>query len=148
MHRNTPGRAALLSALALAQVGRLVDLAAEVDAWPGYEVLRGPETGLVPLPARADGSGELFVLADLLTTHISICDQNGYTGIGWVLGDNAEHALWIARWDAFLQEPRSAERYALRLLATLEEDREQRNRQRESELQTTQVEFFTLGNPG
>lgn len=139
-------RSQVLATLALAPPAQLRELATWVPDWPSYELLLGPQLGTLLLPARADVEGDPFCLTDLLVTQVHIRDARGYEGLGWLLGDDAEHALWIARWDALLQDTSSWESWGRLLMEALQKSIDDDNACQHAQYRATQVDFFNLEN--
>lgn len=132
-----------LAVLAHAGAAELAGLAAQ-QPLPEYQWLRRPEVGMLMLRGRVGGSGAPFNLAEVTVTRCTLRSADGHIGSGQVLGRDRQHATWIARLDAALQE--SARREAL-LQAVVEPLARQQAARRDEALRdaaASRVEFFTL----
>ena len=76
---------------------------------PPYRLLRGPETGLVMVRARAGGTGARFNLGEMTVTRCSVGLPDGTVGHAWVGGRSPRHAELAAVFDALLQDPERAQ---------------------------------------
>lgn len=111
---------------------------------PGYDLLRAPEIGLVQIQARMGGTGERFFAGDATLTRAAIRLHSGTLGYGYVLGRDKAHAERCAVIDALLQEPPHFQTLMETLISPLEADRAARLAARQSEVNTSRVDFFTL----
>ena len=66
-----------MSALALAPETRLREAWESLPAKPQYKIVRGPETGLVMIRARAGNSGERFNLGEMTVTRCTVNVDDG-----------------------------------------------------------------------
>jgi alpha-D-ribose 1-methylphosphonate 5-triphosphate synthase subunit PhnG len=103
-----------------------------------------PETGMVMVQARADGTGAPFCLGEMAVTRCMVQVMDSIQGYAMVPGSDYEHARLAALFDALLQMPAFHDR----LMATLMADLKTRERQKQQalarEIADTTVEFFTL----
>ena len=127
----------------------LADGAALAAAWdaladpPAFDVVRGPETGLVMLRGRIGGGGAPFNAGEAAMTRCVVQLADGAVGFGHVLGRDGAHAKAIALLDALAQNPaRTAEVDAI--LAPFAEARATADAERAAEVAATRVEFFTM----
>ena len=123
--------------LALASTKRLETGLASVTP-PAYEVVRGPETGLVMIRGRVGNTGDAFNVGEALVTRC-VVSLGARLGYAWVLGEDARHAE-LALW----QTKDYAERLDRELLPVLEAERAARVRADAAAVEPTRVDFFTL----
>ena len=113
--------------LALASVERLeAGLSAVMP--PDYEIVRGPETGLVMIRGRVGNTGDAFNVGEALATRCVVSLKDGCLGYAWVLGEDARRAEALDR----------------ELLPELEAERARRVREDAAAVEPTRVDFFTL----
>jgi alpha-D-ribose 1-methylphosphonate 5-triphosphate synthase subunit PhnG len=101
-------RRAWLAMLAHAPRGPLLALSQRATDGLRFESMREPETGLVMLRGRIDGSGNRFNVgeATLVRCVVRLRIYNDATvGVGYCLGRDAERARCVAELDALLQQP-------------------------------------------
>ncbi|MBO6782115.1 MAG: phosphonate C-P lyase system protein PhnG [Alphaproteobacteria bacterium] len=130
----------------LSRAGRdaLEDAYERLDAAPGYGLLRPPETGLVMVQGRANGTGQRFNAGEMTVTRCSVRLGDGSVGHAYVAGRDRRHAELAALFDALLQDPaRSAdlERDVIVPLARVQQDARERTRRKSA---ATKVDFFTM----
>jgi alpha-D-ribose 1-methylphosphonate 5-triphosphate synthase subunit PhnG len=104
---NEPRRA-WLATLAHAPRGPLLALTRRFSQGLRFEPMREPETGLVMLRARIDGSGNRFNLGEATLVRCVVrlrIDNEATVGVGYCLGRDAERARCVAELDALLQQP-------------------------------------------
>lgn len=128
--------------LALASAKRLETGLASVTP-PAYEVVRGPETGLVMIRGRVGNAGDAFNVGEALVTRC-VVSLGARLGYAWVLGEDARHAELAALFDALWQTEDYAERLDRELLPVLEAERAARVRADAAAVEPTRVDFFTL----
>ena len=119
--------------LALASVERL-EAGLSAITPPDYEVVRGPETGLVMIRGRVGNTGDAFNMGEALATR----------GYAWILGEDARRAELAALYDALWQRDGYAEPLDRELLPALEAERARRVREDAAAVEPTRVDFFTL----
>ena len=122
--------------LALASVERL-EAGLSAITPPDYEVVRGPETGLVMIRGRVGNTGDAFNMGEALATRCVVSLKGGCLGYAWILG---EDALYDALW----QRDGYAEPLDRELLPALEAERARRVREDAAAVEPTRVDFFTL----
>src|SRR4051794_9306295 len=71
---------------------------------PTYQVLRGPEAGLVMVRGRTGGGGAPFNLGEMTTTRCTVRTDSGCVGHAYVAGRNERLAELAALADALLQD--------------------------------------------
>lgn len=82
------------------------------QAWsnkPEFEVLRGPETGLVMLRGRIGGGGASFNVGEATVTRATVRLSDGSVGHSYALGRDQEKA-WLAAFDALWLDARRPSR--------------------------------------
>ena len=122
--------------LALASVERL-EAGLSAITPPDYEVVRGPETGLVMIRGRVGNTGDAFNMGEALATRCVVSLKDGCLGYAWILGEDARRAeLW--------QRDGYAEPLDRELLPALEAERARRVREDAAAVEPTRVDFFTL----
>ena len=124
--------------LALASVERL-EAGLSAITPPDYEVVRGPETGLVMIRGRVGNTGDAFNMGEALATRCVVSLKGGCLGYAWILGEDARRAELAALYDALWQRDGYAE-----LLPALEAERTRRVREDAAAVEPTRVDFFTL----
>ena len=77
--------------LALASVERL-EAGLSAITPPDYEVVRGPETGLVMIRGRVGNTGDAFNMGEALATRCVVSLKGGCLGYAWILGEDARRA--------------------------------------------------------
>ena len=136
------GRRDWMACLARASSSRLAELAARCDL-PRYELLRGPETGLVMARGRMGGGGDAFNLGEMTVTRCSVRTLDGAVGHAWIGGRDLAHAQLAAAVDAAMQGA-SAATLRRDLLEPLAAEEAERRRALAERAATTRVDFFTL----
>jgi len=117
---------------------------ASANLLPGYEVIRGPECGLVMLRGRAGGSGAAFNLGEASVVRCTVRSEAGHLGHAYCLGRDLRQAELAAAVDAGLQD--AARRRALdeAVVRPLAEAQAAARAQEARRAAATQVQFFTL----
>jgi alpha-D-ribose 1-methylphosphonate 5-triphosphate synthase subunit PhnG len=110
---------------------------------PAFQLLRGPETGLVMLRGRIGGTGEMFNLGEATVTRATVQLAEGGVGHAMALGRDARRAQLSAVIDALCQGE-LAERLDAELIAPLAGALEAADAQRREEVAATKVDFFTV----
>ena len=129
--------------LALASVERL-EAGLSAIAPPDYEVVRGPETGLVMIRGRVGNTGDAFNVGEALVTRCVVSLKGGCLGYAWMLGEDARRAELAALYDALWQQAGYAEALDRELRPALEADRARKVREEAAAVEPTRVDFFTL----
>jgi len=109
-----------------------------------FEFLRKPETGMVMIKGRTDASGSPFNLGEATVTRCAINLEGGYTGIGYVLGRQPEHATTVALIDAMAQRDQNFDHLEQTLLTPLRTQLEGKQRLQQNRAALSRVEFFTM----
>jgi alpha-D-ribose 1-methylphosphonate 5-triphosphate synthase subunit PhnG len=113
------------------------------------EWLRRPETGLYMVQGRAGGTGERFNLGEVTVTrcalrHLDADDAASPVGVSYVLGRHARHAELAALADALLQQAAHHEALKRSLLTPVRQRLILQAAQRQVQVQSTRVDFFTV----
>ncbi len=109
-----------------------------------YSTLRQPQTGMVMAVARTEAKGEPFNLGEVSVTRCALRLNNGETGIGYVMGSNKEHALYVAILDAIAQQPNQYEAINSTVVQPLQQKLLQAHQKQQQKTDTTRVDFFTM----
>lgn len=133
-----------MAALALAPETRLREAWESLPAQPRYTIVRGPETGLVMVRARAGNSGDRFNLGEMTVTRCTVNVGDEIMGHAFISGLSHEHARLAAVFDALLQLPDRGETLRRTLIGPLQQERQRRLARRRDEVQSSRVDFFTL----
>jgi alpha-D-ribose 1-methylphosphonate 5-triphosphate synthase subunit PhnG len=138
-------RANWMSALARAEATDLESCPAA--AVGGHTWLRPPETGLVMVRGRTEGSGAPFNLGEMAVTRCALRLADGTVGMAYIRGRDRRHAERAALVDALLQQAElrgELDDALCRWIAPLESLREGRAAKRAAEVAASRVEFFTV----
>jgi alpha-D-ribose 1-methylphosphonate 5-triphosphate synthase subunit PhnG len=133
-----------MSVLALAGASELDACWRDLPPLPAYQVLRGPEVGLVMVRARAGGTGTRFNLGETTVTRCSVRLADGTVGHAYVGGRRARHAERAAVLDALLQDPARRRALASAVVEPLAAVQAARQRAAVARSAPTRVEFFTM----
>lgn len=133
-----------MGALALADGARLREAWEGLAVAPEYRVIRGPETGLVMVRARAGNTGRRFNLGEMTVTRCTVGLADGIMGHAWIAGIRPEHARLAALFDALMQIPHRSEEVGVTLIEPLLRDRVEHLARRADEVRPSKVDFFTL----
>lgn len=103
-----------------------------------------PETGLLMVQGKADGSHTRFSLGEVSVSKCVLRVQERYLGYGMVMGSDLEHAKLVALFDGLLQHPDYHKELHANVIQKLarQQDRDEKNM--ETEVADTRVDFFTL----
>jgi alpha-D-ribose 1-methylphosphonate 5-triphosphate synthase subunit PhnG len=136
-------RKSLISALAAAPAVALEGAWTNWADKPAFELVRGPETGLVMVRGRAGGGGAPFNLGEATVTRATVRLDSGEIGHAYGLGRDADKARHAALFDALWQRP--ADRTAVEaLVAAFAEAAQAADLVRREETAATRVNFFTM----
>ena len=133
-----------MNVLALADSARLQRAWDALEEPPAFRVVRGPETGLVMVRARAGNSGRRFNLGEMTVTRCSVSLDHGVMGHAWIAGVAPDHARLAALFDAMLQNPGRHGNIEESLIEPLRSERGEFLARRAGEVLPTKVDFFTL----
>jgi alpha-D-ribose 1-methylphosphonate 5-triphosphate synthase subunit PhnG len=118
--------------------------AASEGLLPGYQVLRGPEAGLVMVRGRAGGNGGPFNLGEATVVRCTVRSAGGQVGHAYSLGRDLRRAELAAALDAGLQDPALHDAIAAEVIAPLARAQARRREQAARRAAATQVQFFTM----
>jgi alpha-D-ribose 1-methylphosphonate 5-triphosphate synthase subunit PhnG len=125
------------------------DIAAMLDACaplPAWQILRGPEHGLVMVRGRGGGGGVAFNLGEMTVTRCTIRTEEGLVGHAYVAGRDTEKARLAALADALLQQPDRTSVLRERVIAPLAQKQAARRDATARKAAATRVQFFTLAS--
>lgn len=112
---------------------------------PAYELVRGPETGLVMAQGRMGGSGAPFNVGEITVTRCTVrLSKGSYVGHSYVMGRNRKHAETAALLDGVLQDPELAPQVAKDIVVPLQKVHAARRQNAQAKAAATKVDFFTL----
>ena len=109
-----------------------------------YTYIVKPETGLIMVQAKADGSRTRFNLGETTVSRCILKIKEQYTGASWIIGSDLQHAKNAALFDALLQDPEYNEKLTELLFRKLEKKQNAKNIKLKQDIEKTKVEFFTL----
>ena len=131
-----------MGVLSHATSGRLGELWGAWADKPGFHRVRGPETGLVMVRARAGGGGNPFNLGEATVTRATVRLETGEVGHAYCLGRDGNKAVQAALFDALWQrDPTPVETH---VLAPLRAEAVGADKHRRDETAATRVDFFTM----
>lgn len=130
--------------LARAEGEHLACLFRAIDHIPQYEILRGPENGIVMVRGRAGGSGLPFNLGEMSVTRCTVRTASGGVGHAYVQGRRPEHAERAAVIDALLQDEMFRNGLIDRIVSPLAQQEAEQREARVRESEATKVDFSTL----
>jgi alpha-D-ribose 1-methylphosphonate 5-triphosphate synthase subunit PhnG len=113
---------------------------------PEYQVLRGPEAGLVMVRGRTGGGGAPFNLGEMTTTRCSVRTDAGFVGHAYVAGRNERVAELAAVADAMLQDPAYRERLLSEVIDRLARSQQAKRDATAAKAAATRVQFFAMRN--
>jgi alpha-D-ribose 1-methylphosphonate 5-triphosphate synthase subunit PhnG len=125
----------------------VADLKVEYDRMDkpvSCDFLIKPETGMVMVRGRADGTGTPFCLGEMTVTRCMVQVMDHIQGYAMVPGSDQEHARLAAVFDALLQIPAFHDPLMNTLIQTLKARDRQRGQTLAREISDTRVAFFTL----
>lgn len=111
---------------------------------PKHAILRKPETGLVMVQGRANGTGQKFNAGEMTVTRCSVRMPSGTVGHAYVAGRSRRHAELAAIFDALLQEPDHAPKIEESLITPSERALAEARSRRQRKAAATKVDFFTM----
>lgn len=135
-------RSAALAALNAAPAEDLKRHWKQWDSKPAYQLVRGPESGLVMVRGRTGGGGAPFNLGEATVTRATVRLETGETGHAYCLGRDGGKAEIIAVFDALWQ--RDSAQVETRVLAPLRAAALEADTKRKRETAATKVDFFTM----
>lgn len=111
---------------------------------PEFEVLRGPEIGLVMMRGRIGGGGALFNVGEATVTRATVRLANGSVGHSYALGRDQEKARLAALFDALWIDEATRDAIESDVLKTLRGRVDATDAKRRGEAAATKVDFFTM----
>jgi alpha-D-ribose 1-methylphosphonate 5-triphosphate synthase subunit PhnG len=139
MHRKN-----WMQVLARAGCRELENACRRISPLPGYRLVRGPETGMVMVQARAGGVGQPFHMGETTVTRCTLQIDQGPAGTAYVLGRNPRHAELAALVDALLQDPARRSDLLKTVIEPLSSGIRARRAAAARKTAATKVEFFTM----
>ncbi len=103
-----------------------------------------PETGMIMVQAKADGSNGRFNLGEVTVSRCVLEVKKKYMGTSWVMGSDLRHAELAALFDGMLQDPVTHDKLAATLIKQLRIKQTAKNERLAQDAADTRVEFFTL----
>lgn len=117
------------------------------QAWsdkPEFEVLRGPETGLVMLRGRIGGGGAPFNVGEATVTRATVRLSDGSVGHSYALGRDQEKARLAAVFDALWLDEGHRDAVEAQVLNVLRKRLDDADVKLRGEAAATKVDFFTM----
>ncbi|MCL7998846.1 phosphonate C-P lyase system protein PhnG [Brucella sp. 21LCYQ03] len=111
---------------------------------PEFEVLRGPETGLVMMRGRIGGGGAPFNVGEATVTRATVRLANGSVGHSYALGRDQEKAKLAALFDALWLDEATRDAIESSVLNALRGRVDTADAKRRGEAAATKVDFFTM----
>ncbi|MEL6436163.1 MAG: phosphonate C-P lyase system protein PhnG [Pseudomonadota bacterium] len=111
---------------------------------PAFEMVRGPEIGLVALRGRIGGGGAPFNFGEATATRATVKLDDGAIGHAIILGRDKAKARVAAVVDAMAQDPDLAADIEEKLIAPLREVQDVADETLAAETAATKVDFFTM----
>lgn len=111
---------------------------------PKHAILRKPETGLVMVQGRANGTGQKFNAGEMTVTRCSVRMPSGTIGHAYVAGRSRRHAELAAIFDALLQDPDHAPEIEEHLITPSERSLAEMRQMKQRKAAATKVDFFTM----
>jgi len=135
-----------MSVLARAAADELQSCLADHGGAPGYQRLRGPESGLVMVRGRAGGAGAPFNLGEMTVTRCTVRTASGQVGHAYVTGRDTRKAELAAVLDALLQDPDRRAALTEGVIATLAARQAAARAEVARKAAATKVQFFAMRN--
>lgn len=117
---------------------------AALSAQPAFQMLRGPETGLIMVRGRIGGGGAPFNLGESTISRATVRLASGTVGFGQSLGTDREKARLAAIFDALWQQADTRGFVEARLLSPIAARIAAEDRRKTEETAATRVDFFTM----
>jgi alpha-D-ribose 1-methylphosphonate 5-triphosphate synthase subunit PhnG len=137
-------RKAWMGVLARAEPDALEAAYETLSPAPRHAMLRTPETGLVMVQARANGTGQKFNAGEMTVTRCSVRLPGGTVGHAYVAGRSRRHAELAAIFDALLQDPDSADDITRTVIEPLRLAQHDKHHTSARKTAATKVDFFTM----
>ena len=134
-----------MAVLAKSDWAQLDELWKQAGLCPEYELIRGPEVGLVMARGRIGGSGRPFNVGEVTVARCSIrLTKSHAIGHAYVIGRNGRHAQTAALIDGIMQSECMRPRLERDVIGPLRRVYAARRSQALSKAAATKVDFFTL----
>ncbi|OEF28979.1 phosphonate C-P lyase system protein PhnG [Vibrio rumoiensis] len=133
-----------MSTLATADFDQLTTLWQAQHYTPDYQLIRAPEIGLAQVQARMGGTGNRFNVADITVTRCVVKLASGDLGYSYLSGRNKPHAQLAAVIDGLMQSETYQQELMLSIIKPLQMSREKKHTQRQQQVASSKVDFFTL----
>ncbi|WP_176056049.1 phosphonate C-P lyase system protein PhnG [Brucella intermedia] len=137
-------RQASMAVLARASGEELQDFWQAWSDKPEFEVLRGPETGLVMLRGRIGGGGAPFNVGEATVTRATVRLSDGSVGHSYALGRDQEKARLAALFDALWLDESRRDAVETQVLGVLRKRHDDADATLRGEAAATKVDFFTM----
>jgi alpha-D-ribose 1-methylphosphonate 5-triphosphate synthase subunit PhnG len=121
-------------------------LAERLGAQPDYQVLRGPEAGLVMVRGRIGGGGGPFNLGEMTVTRCTVRTATGFVGHAYVAGRSERRADLAALADALLQDPTQQTALLEQVIEPLALVQQEQRETVAAKAAATRVQFFAMQN--
>lgn len=144
MEPDEGARQQRMAVLARGDARQLAEGWASLGIDPEFELVRGPETGLIALRGRMGGGGAPFNFGEATATRATVRLGDGTVGHAIALGRDAGRVKLAAVIDALAQDEAMAERIDAAIIAPLQEALDARDRRRAAKTAATRVDFFTM----
>lgn len=142
---QTENRKQWMAVLAKADWEQLDTLWRQNKIKPKYELVRGPETGLVMAQGRMGGSGAPFNVGEITVTRCTVrLSDVEIVGHSYVMGRNQKHAETAALLDGLMQNPELSAQVSKEIIVPLKRVHAARRQNAEAKAAATKVDFFTL----
>ncbi len=135
-----------MAVLARAEAAEIAALLDTCPPAPPWQLLRGPESGLVMVRGRAGGGGAAFNLGEMTVTRCTVRTDEGQVGHAYVAGRDREKAKLAALVDALLLQPDRTSILRQHVIAPLEQKQRARLETTARKAAATRVQFFTLAS--
>jgi alpha-D-ribose 1-methylphosphonate 5-triphosphate synthase subunit PhnG len=138
---------ARMAILARADAARLEAALAALGPVPGWQRLRGPETGMVMVRGRMGGEGRAFNLGEMTVTRCAVALADGRVGHAYLAGRDHRRAELAALLDALAQGAAVPAPLTDALAAMAEAQRAERD-DRSRRAAATKVDFYGMVRMG
>lgn len=115
-----------------------------LEPFPDYRLVRGPEIGMVMVQGRTGGIGAPFNLGEATVTRCTLQVDQGAAGTAYVLGRDRRHAELAALLDALLLDPERQPEVLSAVVRPLSAILCAREAEQNKKTASTKVEFFTM----
>lgn len=137
-------RKAWIELLATSDKDALEQMRSQIPENLKYNYIVRPETGMIMIQARADGTASRFNFGEATVTKCVLEVAGSHLGYAMVMGSDPQHAELAALFDGLLQHPTYHETIKTKLLKNLTVKNAATEQRRMKDIQDTTVEFFTL----